>query len=528
MGDQKPNASPSEVTGHVASRIHRPGDREDHRIYDPDGRRGGQSSRAWPAIMAGSPAGPAANGDIDRLPFSQVQDGIAGQLRGSRPSRVRDWNPPGDDQVHGQGRFQSAPGAQLPKASTRQPVLKIRKNFDTPARFRTTGSIQSLGRGVGRPVAQQTPVERLDPGRRDSSWLAARSPSRVRRLSGCSVTRSVRTVSTTDRPAGPAGPEDEAHLAQDQRQRQSVPPMVTLGQAAVVGGSDQPVDLRLPACPGPREFVDVAFPVGDVDPAGVGQTRASSAQRSKPSNQRMLSLASIGQCRFLHKRSPGHGSTAKRPVPQHAIRCHRQGRMRTARAGACRSGAPVSDARLSGIVQFRAVLHAQDHRMGHIRSKAAFPVASTPPVNPRLRAPTADTPPGSPPQPPQATGMLALGCAPNRSTTRTNRRFNRASPNFAPPNSAAVVSVILCSTIICTNSTRWGFSSWDQDLCNGQILEVGKVHDALCERTGRRIQRSVTYKLLHRHDWRKIVPRSRHPRADQEAQASFKKTGQTL
>ena len=62
----------------------------------------------------------------------------------------------------------------------------------------------------------------------------------------------------------------------------------------------------------------------------------------------------------------------------------------------------------------------------------------------------------------------------------------------------------------------------------GGILEVGKVHDALCERTGRRIHRSVTYKLLHRHNWRKIVPRSRHPRADQEAQASFKKTGRTL
>lgn len=62
----------------------------------------------------------------------------------------------------------------------------------------------------------------------------------------------------------------------------------------------------------------------------------------------------------------------------------------------------------------------------------------------------------------------------------------------------------------------------------GDLLEVGKVHEALCERTGRRIHRSVTYKLLHRHDWRKIIPRSRHPKADQVAQAVFKKTGRTL
>ena len=61
----------------------------------------------------------------------------------------------------------------------------------------------------------------------------------------------------------------------------------------------------------------------------------------------------------------------------------------------------------------------------------------------------------------------------------------------------------------------------------GGLLEVGKVHDALCERTGRRIHRSVTYKLLHRHGWRKIVPRPCHPRADPEAQSSFKKTGRT-
>jgi len=50
-------------------------------------------------------------------------------------------------------------------------------------------------------------------------------------------------------------------------------------------------------------------------------------------------------------------------------------------------------------------------------------------------------------QPPQATGILAPGCAPKRSATRTNRRFNRASPKFAPPNSAtaqlaAAVSII--------------------------------------------------------------------------------------
>ena len=32
------------------------------------------------------------------------------------------------------------------------------------------------------------------------------------------------------------------------------------------------------------------------------------------------------------------------------------------------------------------------------------------------------------------------------------------------------------------------------------------------------------YRLLDRHGWRKLVPRPRHPKADPEEQAAFKKT----
>lgn len=59
----------------------------------------------------------------------------------------------------------------------------------------------------------------------------------------------------------------------------------------------------------------------------------------------------------------------------------------------------------------------------------------------------------------------------------------------------------------------------------GGIVEVGPVHQAHCEALGRKIPLSTTYRLLHRHGWRKIMPRPRHPKADEEARASFKKTG---
>lgn len=59
----------------------------------------------------------------------------------------------------------------------------------------------------------------------------------------------------------------------------------------------------------------------------------------------------------------------------------------------------------------------------------------------------------------------------------------------------------------------------------GGILEVGPIHKAHCERLGKAIALSTTYRLLHRQGWRKIQPRPRHPKADREARASFKKTG---
>lgn len=57
----------------------------------------------------------------------------------------------------------------------------------------------------------------------------------------------------------------------------------------------------------------------------------------------------------------------------------------------------------------------------------------------------------------------------------------------------------------------------------GSILEVGDIHRAHSRVLGHKIALSTTYRLLHRHGWRKIMPRSRHPKADEAAQAAFKK-----
>ena len=40
------------------------------------------------------------------------------------------------------------------------------------------------------------------------------------------------------------------------------------------------------------------------------------------------------------------------------------------------------------------------------------------------------------------------------------------------------------------------------------------------------VDESTIYRLLHRHGWRKLVPRPRHPKAHAEKQATFKKPSQ--
>jgi transposase len=59
----------------------------------------------------------------------------------------------------------------------------------------------------------------------------------------------------------------------------------------------------------------------------------------------------------------------------------------------------------------------------------------------------------------------------------------------------------------------------------GGIIEVGGIHHALEQRLGKTLNRQVVYNLLHRHGWRKIAPRPKHPKGDAKAQEAFKKTG---
>jgi transposase len=57
----------------------------------------------------------------------------------------------------------------------------------------------------------------------------------------------------------------------------------------------------------------------------------------------------------------------------------------------------------------------------------------------------------------------------------------------------------------------------------GGILVVSVIHNALEQHLGRGVALASAYNLLHRHDWRKLVPDKRHVQADIQAQEDWKK-----
>jgi transposase len=56
----------------------------------------------------------------------------------------------------------------------------------------------------------------------------------------------------------------------------------------------------------------------------------------------------------------------------------------------------------------------------------------------------------------------------------------------------------------------------------GEITTRAEVKVAWERQLGHQVHRSTIYRLLKRHQWHKIKPRPRHPKADPEEQAEFK------
>ena len=61
----------------------------------------------------------------------------------------------------------------------------------------------------------------------------------------------------------------------------------------------------------------------------------------------------------------------------------------------------------------------------------------------------------------------------------------------------------------------------------GLIVEIDALHKSLCERVGKPVALSTTYRLAHRHGWRKIAPRPFHVNRNEKQAEYFKIFSQT-
>ena len=57
----------------------------------------------------------------------------------------------------------------------------------------------------------------------------------------------------------------------------------------------------------------------------------------------------------------------------------------------------------------------------------------------------------------------------------------------------------------------------------GEIATAEQIHQAFEAHVQHSVHRNSIYRLLHRHGWRKLAPRSRHPKANQQEQDAFQK-----
>ena len=60
----------------------------------------------------------------------------------------------------------------------------------------------------------------------------------------------------------------------------------------------------------------------------------------------------------------------------------------------------------------------------------------------------------------------------------------------------------------------------------GHIAVARRIKKALEDALGHPVATSTIYRLLHRHQWRKVMPRPKNPRSSPDVQDTFKKTFQ--
>ena len=128
------------------------------------------------------------------------------------------------------------------------------------------------------------------------------------------------------------------------------------------------------------------------------------------------------------------------------------------------------------------------------------------------------------PQPLFDTQVAAMVCGSNQAVWLWIGQYNRDGPDGLRRHGRG--------------GRRWSYLTWDQEkellrsLENraqaGEIITAKQMLPEIEALVGAEVSKGYVYKLLRRHDWRKLGPRPRHVKADTQAQEEFKKNFRPL
>lgn len=62
---------------------------------------------------------------------------------------------------------------------------------------------------------------------------------------------------------------------------------------------------------------------------------------------------------------------------------------------------------------------------------------------------------------------------------------------------------------------------FEKKAANGHLTIAQQIHKAHCKKVGKELDETVTYRMLRRHGWRKVVPRPHHPKQNKKNQEDF-------
>lgn len=69
---------------------------------------------------------------------------------------------------------------------------------------------------------------------------------------------------------------------------------------------------------------------------------------------------------------------------------------------------------------------------------------------------------------------------------------------------------------------------WLEKATQGALVVASPIREALAQRLQQPVKASVVYRMLERHDWRKVAPDTRHPKSDPVVQEAWKKNSRKI